>query len=88
MLSISDKCVLCELEKAGLFGRQSGTVPAFNYSDANKGAKVTWTEATFDEYITDPKKYIPGTKMNFAGLKKRRDRKNLIAFLKTCTEEK
>ena len=51
---------ICELNKAGLLGRQSGTVPAFNYSDANKGAKVTWTEETFDEYITDPKKYIPG----------------------------
>merc|ERR1712228_735344 len=70
----------------GLFGRTSGTVDGFSYTDANKSSGIVWDEKIFDEYITAPKKTIPGTKMNFAGLPKRKDRKNIIAFLKTCKD--
>ena len=34
---------------------------------ANKDKGITWTDQTLDEYLTNPKKYIPGTKMVFAG---------------------
>jgi hypothetical protein len=34
---------------------------------ANKDKGITWNEATLDEYLTNPKKFIPGTKMVFAG---------------------
>merc|ERR1740137_86937 len=54
----------------GLLGRTSGTVGGFNYSDANKDSGIVWSEEKFNEYITSPKKTMPGTKMNFAGLKK------------------
>src|SRR5262245_64128707 len=47
----------------GLKGRTSGTVPGYNYSDANKNSGIVWNEATFKEYIKDPKAKIPGTKM-------------------------
>ena len=66
----------------GLFGRHSGTVPGFNYSDANKNSGITWDEAVFAEYIQDPRKKIPNTKMVFAGVKDEQKIKDLIAFLK------
>ncbi len=68
-------------ELNGLDGRHSGSVAGFNYSDANKNSGITWNEATFKEYITDPKKKIPGTKMVFAGLPTESDRDNLWAYI-------
>ena len=47
---------------------------------------VTWNENTLYEYLLNPKKYIPGTKMVFAGLKKPQDRADLIAYLKDATK--
>ena len=69
----------------GLFGRQTGQVPGFNYSDANKSKGITWGGDTLWVYLKDPKKYIPGTKMIFAGLKKEDERRDLIAYLKSST---
>mgnify|MGYP001364617866 FL=1 len=69
----------------GLFGRVSGNAEGFSYSQANKEAAVLWEEDTLFDYLKAPKKYIPGTKMVFAGLKKKKERLNLIAFLKTAT---
>lgn len=66
----------------GLFGRKSGSVAGYNYTDANKNSGITWDEATFSEYIKDPRAKIPGTKMVFAGLKDEARIKDLIAFLK------
>jgi cytochrome c len=67
---------------AGIVGRKAGSVPGYNYSEANKNSGVTWDDATLDTYLTDPKKFVPGTKMIFAGLKNADDRKALIAYLK------
>ena len=69
----------------GLFGRQSGTIDGFSYSKANKEKAVQWEEGTLYDYLLNPKKYIPGTKMVFAGLKKPQDRADLIAYLKSAT---
>jgi len=67
---------------AGIVGRKAGSVPGFSYTDANKNSGVTWDDATLDTYLQDPKKFVPGTKMIFAGLKNADDRKALIAYLK------
>ena len=67
----------------GLFGRKSGSVEGYNYSDANKKSGIAWDEATFSEYIKDPKAKIPGTKMAFAGIKDEQKIKDLIAYLHT-----
>lgn len=66
----------------GLFGRKSGTIDGFNYSPANKNSGITWDEATFREYIKDPKAKIPGTKMIFTGLKNPQQVEDIIAYLK------
>jgi len=65
----------------GLSGRKSGTVEGYNYTDANKNSGITWDEKTFDEYITNPKAKIPGTKMVFVGLPEKADRDNVWAFI-------
>ncbi|KAI9637041.1 cytochrome c C1 [Dioszegia hungarica] len=65
----------------GLFGRQSGQVEGFSYTAANVNKGVHWDNDTLFEYLENPKKYIPGTKMAFAGLKKAKDRNDLITYL-------
>ncbi|MCK6453905.1 MAG: cytochrome c family protein [Alphaproteobacteria bacterium] len=66
----------------GLFGRKAGSVEGYSYSAANKNSGITWDEATFAEYIKNPKAKIPGTKMVYAGLKDEQRIKDLIAYLK------
>ena len=53
------------------------------YSEANQKSDVTWTPETLDKYLANPKKFMPGTKMAFAGLKKDEDRADIIAYLQT-----
>lgn len=66
----------------GLFGRKAGTVEGYNYSPANKNSGLTWDEATFREYIVNPRAKIPGTKMVYAGLKDEQRINDLVAYLK------
>jgi cytochrome c len=65
----------------GLAGRKSGTVEGFSYSDANKNSGLTWDEATFKDYIKDPRAKIPGTKMIFPGIKNEKEAENLWAYI-------
>jgi cytochrome c len=68
-------------ELNGIIGRKTGSAPDFNYSEANKSSGITWDEASLNEFLTNPKAKIPGTKMIFAGLPKEGDRENVIAYL-------
>lgn len=87
------KCVICHDVGAGaknkvgpvlngIDARASGTMPGFNYSDANKKSGITWNEAMFLDYIKDPRAKIPGTKMVFVGIKNETEAKNLWAYLR------
>ena len=67
----------------GVVGRKSGTAPGFKYSAANLKSGVTWTAPVLFQYLEAPMKFMPGTKMAFAGLKKPQDRADVIAFLAT-----
>lgn len=65
----------------GIVGRKSGTVPGFNYSTANKNSGVTWTPEVMYTYLENPRKFMPGTKMAFAGLRNPQQRADVIAYL-------
>lgn len=70
----------------GMWGRTTGQAEGYSYSTANIEKGITWNEETLFEYLENPKKYIPGTKMVFAGLAKPKDRADLIAYMKKeCT---
>ena len=69
----------------GIMGRASGSVDGYKYSKAMQAAGLTWDETTLDQYLADPKGFIPKNKMAFPGLKKDEDRANVIAYLKEVT---
>lgn len=88
------KCAACHVvdkEKnktgphlVGIIGRPAASVASFKkYSKAMKNSGLVWDVETLDAYLTNPKKYLKGTKMAFAGLKKEADRANLIAWLES-----
>eukprot|EP01097_Dermamoeba_algensis_P001899 TRINITY_DN1742_c0_g1_i2.p1 TRINITY_DN1742_c0_g1~~TRINITY_DN1742_c0_g1_i2.p1 ORF type:complete len:108 (-),score=35.89 TRINITY_DN1742_c0_g1_i2:53-376(-) len=66
----------------GIVGRPAGTVPRFAYTKANAESGITWNEKELFDYLLDPKKYIPKTKMNFPGFKSEQDRADVVAYLK------
>jgi cytochrome c len=69
----------------GVFGRQVGTSPGYAYSTAVKSAGFVWDGDHLDKWLADPRGFLPGTKMSFAGLKNPKDRIDLIAYLKVET---
>jgi cytochrome c len=71
----------------GVIGRPAGTYPGYNYSEANKTSGITWDEATFKEYIKNPKAKVPGTKMIFPGLTSEADIDNVLAYLKSFDKD-
>lgn len=66
---------------SGVYGRISGTVPQFAYSDALKKAHITWSDESLDRWLTDPDTLVPGNDMEF-GVPRPEERRNLIEFLK------
>jgi len=70
----------------GIVGRKTASIDGYSYSDAMKAkgaAGQVWDEATLAAYLPDPKAYVPGTKMAFAGLKNPQEVADVIAYLKT-----
>lgn len=63
--------------------RPVAEVQGFAYSTAMAALGGNWSLDRLDGFMERPSKYLPGTKMSFAGLKKEKDRVNLIAYLKT-----
>ena len=66
----------------GIDGRKAGTFAGYSYSDAVKNSGITWTEATFKDYIGNPMGKIPGTRMAFAGVRDEAERDALWNYLK------
>ena len=88
------KCKAChyvdkEKNKTGphlvaVLGRAAGSLEGYKYSKAMKASGLVWDEETLAAYLKAPKKYVKGTKMAFAGLKKDKDVADVIAYLKAA----
>ena len=65
-----------------IIDQKAGIVEGFKYSKAMKNSDIIWNACTLDGFLKKPKKYIKGTKMRFAGLKKKSHRDALIEYLK------
>lgn len=75
----------------GVIGRVVASHPGFNYSPAMKafsmGGKTHWDYQMVSDFITSPRDYVKGTFMTFAGLPDANDRANVIAFLRTLSDD-
>jgi cytochrome c len=91
------KCQACHtIDKGGAnglgpnlwasFGKPHGHVPGFAYSDALKGIPGNWDWKSMSDWLANPKKYAPGTKMTFAGLSNPEDRANVMAYLNSKSD--
>ena len=96
--TIAKKCLMChnlgkgEPNKIGphlwdVLGRKKGAIEGFSYSKAiiNKGG--VWTYEDIYHLISKPQKFIPGTRMAFPGIKKPEDTANLLAYLRTLSDD-
>lgn len=90
------QCKACHKIEAGkngigpslhaIVGRKAGSLTDYNYTGAMKNSGLTWNEQTLADYLENPRKKVPGTKMTFAGLAKAQDRANVIAYLKNAAK--
>ncbi|MGN7871444.1 c-type cytochrome [Paracoccus sp. 22332] len=95
------KCAMChtigdgavhrtgpELNK--LFGRVAGTDNGFKYSDAMIAAGkdgLVWTPEKLDEFITNARKMVPGTKMTLASVRNEQERANIVAYIAQFSDQ-
>jgi cytochrome c len=88
--AVFQQCAACHTDKPGaigpslrgVFGRKSGTVDSFRYSDAMMRANLTWDAANLHDYIGNPQAKIKGNRMPFGGVTNSGDLEDLIAYLK------
>ena len=94
------KCVSCHMIGAkaknrvgphlnNIIGREIAVLEDYRYSKAMKAyadVEPVWSEAVLDAYLANPRKAVKGTRMSFAGLRKEKDRHNVIAYLKQASE--
>ena len=69
----------------GVFGRQAGGKEGYNYSPALREAGFAWDAERLDHWLENPREFLKGNKMSFAGIRDAQDRRDVIAFLKVET---
>ncbi|TAH37761.1 MAG: cytochrome c family protein [Alphaproteobacteria bacterium] len=96
-MGISKKCAACHnFDKGGpnkvgpnlwgIVNNKHAHAEGFAYSDAIKGLPGVWDYESLNKFLHKPAKYAPGTKMNFAGISSDKDRANLIAYLRSLSD--
>jgi cytochrome c len=70
----------------GVVGRAKGSAVGFEYSEAIKSKDKAWTYADLDLFLTNPRAYAPGTKMTFAGESDPAKRADIIAYLRSLSD--
>ena len=71
----------------GVVGRPRATEAGFNYSAAMKAKGGNWTFEELDKFLTNPRGYIPGTAMGFAGMTRDKQRADVINYLHTLADK-
>ncbi|HEY4136107.1 MAG TPA: cytochrome c family protein [Alphaproteobacteria bacterium] len=71
----------------GIVGNHHAHAEGFAYSSAMKAKQgEQWDYEALNAFISSPRTYVPGTKMTFAGIPKASDRANIIAYLRTLSD--
>jgi cytochrome c len=70
----------------GVVGRRRASEAGFNYSAAMKAKGGEWSIEELDKFLANPRGYIPGTSMSFAGISRAGERADLIAYLNTISD--
>lgn len=95
--SVAKKCAACHTFTQGgaakvgpnlwnVVGGPRARMEGFRYSEAMKSSGGTWDYAALDQFLLNPKAFVPGTRMSFPGLKKPEDRAAVIAYLRTLSD--
>lgn len=90
-------CKTCHAVEAGpskltgpnlwnIVGRPSGSIDGFGYSGGMSGMNITWGYEELDTFLQNPKKYVKGTSMGFAGEGKEKKRAAIIEYLRTLSD--
>ena len=82
-------CHALDIDKEGprlrnVYGRKSGSIPTFKYSDTMKSAQLTWDDASLDKWLIDPQAVVPDTDMDFH-VPKADERADIIRFLRVAS---
>lgn len=71
----------------GVLGNHHAHSASYSYSDAMKAtAEKQWSWDALSQWVANPKKYIPGNKMAFAGIGKAQDRADLLAYMNSKSD--
>ncbi len=65
----------------GMFGRPAASVAGYSYSTALMNSGLVWDPQRLDEWLANPRTFLPGNKMSFMGLRGPQDRVDMIAYL-------
>ncbi len=94
---VAKKCAACHTfdnggaNKTGpnlwnVMGRAAAGADGFGFSSAMSGSGLTWDFETMNQFLAKPKELVPGTAMSFAGIKKPKDRANLLAWIRSKSD--